>query len=219
MTLVLRGRARLASVLARARSRSSSTRRPRTPAAGTARRGTARRGRSPAGSGSSASSSRSSIGSASRTRPACYPSPDSGPCDLETFDPDRTLDPSNADSPFFGYVAPGTPIRVRKVGATDVTAWTGYVDEATYDVAWVAAGIRCVDGIAYLAQADLAKGVTLPNTLRARVRAIVASVGLSTIVPVADEPPEDAPVDPRSRRIPATRRPRGRRSSTRPTTR
>ena len=42
-------------------------------------------------------------------------------------------------------------------------------------------------GIAYLAQADLPKGLTLPNTLRTRVRAIVSAVGLSTIVPVAPE--------------------------------
>jgi hypothetical protein len=113
--------------------------------------------------------------------------PDSGPCDLETFDPDRTLDPSNPDSPYFTFVGPGTPIRLRKVGATSATAWTGFIDEASYDVASGRGRIRCVDGIAYLAQADLPAGLALPNTLRARVRAVVAAVGLTAIVPVQPE--------------------------------
>ena len=119
--------------------------------------------------------------------------PDSGPCDLTTYDPDRTLDPSNADSPYFGYVGPGTPIRVRKIGATAHAAWTGFIDEAEYDVATGRGRIRCVDGIAYLAQAILPAGTVLPNTLRARVRAIVQAVGLATIVPVAPDDPTDPP--------------------------
>lgn len=116
-------------------------------------------------------------------------SPDSGPCDLDTFDPDRTLDPSNPDSPFFGYVGPGTPIRVRKIGATSSPAWAGYIDEASYDVKSGRGRIRCVDGIAYLAQADIPVGTVLPNTLRARVRAVVAAVGLTGVVPVEPDPP------------------------------
>jgi hypothetical protein len=112
---------------------------------------------------------------------------DSGPCDLTTFDPDRTLDPSNADSPYFTFVGPGTPLRVKRTGASEQTAWTGFIDEATYDVVSGIGRIRCVDGIAYLAQADLPEGLALPNTLRARVRAIVNAVGLSSIVPVQPE--------------------------------
>jgi len=122
--------------------------------------------------------------------------PDAGPLDLTTFDPDRTLDPSNPNSPYFTSIGPGTPMRVRKIGATATVVWTGYIDEAEYDVAAGRGRIRCVDGVAYLAQADLPAGLALPNTLRARVRAIVSAAGLTTIVPVADEPATDAPPDP-----------------------
>ena len=82
-----------------------------------------------------------------------------GPMDLATLDPNRELDPSNAAGPFFGYVAPGTPIRLRGGAAGAMAgAWTGYIDEATHDVAVQRGRVRCVDAIALLAQAQVPDG-------------------------------------------------------------
>jgi hypothetical protein len=122
----------------------------------------------------------------------------SGPMDLSTIDPNRELDPSNADSPFFGSVVPGTAIRLVGGSASLAPVWTGWIDEATHDVAAERGRIRCVDGIAQLAQAQLPDGQVLPNTLRARVRAIVTAVGLVGVVPVVAEDPTDpdAAADP-----------------------
>lgn len=121
-----------------------------------------------------------------------------GPMDLSTLDPNRELDPANADGPYFGSIAPGAPLRL--VGGTAgsmVPVWTGWIDEATHDVAAQRGRIRCVDAISQLAQTSLADGTTLPNTLRARVRAIVVAVNLAAIVPVEPESTDpDALADP-----------------------
>jgi hypothetical protein len=120
-----------------------------------------------------------------------------GELDLGTIDPRRELDPLNAASPYYGYVKPGTPVRISGVVPSgELPATTAFIDEASYDLASARGRIRAVDGIAYLAQAQLPDGAVLPNALRARVRAIVAAVGLGSIVPVEAEAPVDPDVDP-----------------------
>lgn len=110
--------------------------------------------------------------------------PDAGAMDLRTYDPDRLLDPLASSSPFFGSIRPGTPVRlVGKAGVT-IPGWTGYLDEARYELASAEGRLRAVDGIAYLAQAEVPEGTALPNALRARVRAVVVAVGLTATVPV-----------------------------------
>jgi hypothetical protein len=122
--------------------------------------------------------------------------PVAGGLDLTTRDLARELDPSNAEGPFFGYVTPGTPVRLAtSPAAGSVPAFTGYLDSTTYDVASARGQLRAVDGIAYLAQADLADGLALPNTLRARIRAITAAAGLSAVVQLAPDVP-DMETDP-----------------------
>ena len=119
-----------------------------------------------------------------------------GEMDVSTYDPQRILDPTNAASPFYGAVRPGTPVRVQGLTPDAVPAGTGLIDEATYDLAALRGRIRAVDGIAYLAMAQVPDGTSLPNTMRARTRAIVAAVGLTTLVPVEPEAPSDPDVDP-----------------------
>jgi len=119
--------------------------------------------------------------------------PSSGACDLKLYDPDRLLDPLASDSPFAGAVRPGTPVRVVGLAPGSLPAWTGFLDEGSHELADSTGRLRAVDGIAYLAQAELAEGAVLPNTLRARVRSVVTQVGLSSLVPVAPEVPD---IDP-----------------------
>jgi len=116
--------------------------------------------------------------------------------DVQTYDPDRELDPLNSSSPYYGAVKPGTPIRLVGLAPGEIVAATGYIDEISHDLASSRGRIRAIGGIAYLAQAQLPAGITLPNTLRARTRAIVAAVGLTAITPVEPEAATDPDVDP-----------------------
>jgi hypothetical protein len=121
---------------------------------------------------------------------------EAGELDLNTIDPGRHLDPLNTAGPFYGYVKPGSPLRILGLAPSSIVAWTGYVDEASYDLASGRGRIRAVDTIAYLGQAQLPDGAVLPNTLRARVRAIVAAAGLGSRVTVEPEAPSDPDIDP-----------------------
>lgn len=121
---------------------------------------------------------------------------EAGELDFSTFDPARELDPLNTASPYYGAVKPGTPVRIAGLAPGELAAGTGFIDEVGYDLASAQGRIRAVDGIAYLSQAQVPDGTVLPNTLRARVRAVVAAVGLTTQVPVEDEATPDPDVDP-----------------------
>lgn len=119
-----------------------------------------------------------------------------GELDVNTIDPNRELDPINTASPYYGAIRPGTPIRIVGYTPAERIAATAFLDTASFDLASSRGRLRAIDGIAYLAQAQLADGAALPNTLRARVRAIVAAVGLAGVVPVEPEAPTDPDVDP-----------------------
>lgn len=89
------------------------------------------------------------------------------------------------------WSATGTPT------AGTIPAWTGFIDEGSYELGAATGRLRCVDGIAYLSQAQVPDATVLPNTLRARVRAVVAAVGLTAVVPVEPESSDaDALPDP-----------------------
>lgn len=113
--------------------------------------------------------------------------PDAGAMDIRTYDPDRLLDPLAQGSPFFGSVRPGTPIRLVGKAPLVIPAWTGYLDEPRHELGSSIGRLRCIDGIAYLAQAEVPDGTALPDTLRARVRAVLAAVGLTATVPVVPD--------------------------------
>lgn len=123
-----------------------------------------------------------------------------GEVDVATLDPERVLDPINTASPFYGAIRPGTPIRILGLAPGEVVAATAIIDEASHDLASGRGRLRAVDGIAYLAQAQLPEAAVLPNTLRARTREVVRLVGLAGLVPVepeaATDPDPDPPVAP-----------------------
>jgi len=121
---------------------------------------------------------------------------EAGELDLETIDPARNLDPLNASSPYYGAVKPGTPIRIVGDVPGEVVAATAYIDVASYSLGAGRGRIRAVDGIAYASQAQVPEGTSLPNTLRARTRAVIAAAGLGSLVPVEPEAAEDPDVDP-----------------------
>ena len=109
---------------------------------------------------------------------------EAGELDLRTIDPARELDPINTSSPYYGAVRPGSAIRIVAYAPDELAVATAYIDEVTYDVASARGRIRAIDGIAYLSQAQVPAGVSLPNTLRARVRAVLVAVGLDDVIPV-----------------------------------
>lgn len=113
--------------------------------------------------------------------------PDAGALDVRVYDPARLLDPMATGSPYFGAVRPGTPLRLVGTVPAAMPAWSGYLDEGRHELATAMGRLRAVDGIASLAQAEVPEGTALPNTLRARVRAVVAAVGLGETVPVQPE--------------------------------
>lgn len=119
--------------------------------------------------------------------------PVAGACDLKLYDPDRLLDPLSSTTPYAGAIRAGTPVRVTGLAPDPRPAWAGFLDSATHELSDSTGTIRAVSAIAYLAQAELAEGAVLPNTLRARVRSVVSQVGLATLVPVS---PEVADIDP-----------------------
>jgi len=121
---------------------------------------------------------------------------EAGGMDLATLDPNRELDPLNTASPYYGAVRPGTPVRLVGLTPAEVIAGTGFIDTASHDLASSRGRIRAIDGIAYLAQAQLPVGTVLPNTLRARVRAVVTAAGCAEVVPVEAEAPADPDIDP-----------------------
>ena len=128
---------------------------------------------------------------------------EAGSLDLQTFDPDRQLDPANVTGPFFRQVRPGTAIRI--LGPDPIVlspVWTGWVDELSYDVANQTGRLRCTDPIALMAQTayrDPGFPSTLPNTLRARIRRVLVDAQIADLVPfawLAEFEEDDPPVAP-----------------------
>lgn len=106
---------------------------------------------------------------------------------VRSYDPLRLLDPSNVSSPLWSVLRPGTPLRIR-YGALVVR--TGWLDTIAYSHADRTGDWRASDAIPLLVQARvvLASLGTLPTTLRALARVLVAAASL----PVTVEPdPED----------------------------
>lgn len=94
---------------------------------------------------------------------------------VETYDPDRDLDPGNMDSPYWPQLVAGLPIRISH---ESTVIRTGYVDEMTFKhkPPYYQGQILATDTIALLHKASVPADSILSNTLHARViDAIVAS--------------------------------------------
>lgn len=97
---------------------------------------------------------------------------------IETYDPDRILDPGNADSPYAPQLVAGLPIRI----SHDTTVIrTGYCDEIRYRYKppWFRGQILATDTIALLNQASVPADSILGDTLLERIQDAVNAAGIA----------------------------------------
>lgn len=113
---------------------------------------------------------------------------------VDYFDPDRILDPANADGPYFGDLQPFLPIRVSHRG---VVVRQGYATGIShiYEKDTHNGYMRGTDNISILANAQVPSDTALSNTLYARTVDAIAAAGLSVAVaapPGGIDPPVTA---------------------------
>lgn len=115
---------------------------------------------------------------------------------VDTYDPDRILDPSNAESPYVGDLIPGLPIRLRH---DETVIRQGTVESLGYSFRSIGGYIRASDNLAVMANAAIPDDLEVADTLRARARDVIAAAGLA--ITVEPDPPAGDPAIPA--RIPA----------------
>lgn len=94
---------------------------------------------------------------------------------VETHDPERVLDPSNPDSPFYPELVPGLPIRLSAAGRV---IRTGRVDRLWYRHAVGGGRITATDAISRLANVRVPEDTILSDTLRSRAIEAIEAAGL-----------------------------------------
>lgn len=121
-----------------------------------------------------------------------------------THDPERLLDPANADSPYYPHVRPGLPMRLSH---RSKVIRRFHVDRAQYQYspprrtpttprrAVTHGPILVTDNVAVLAMAEVPSDTILPDTLFARMAAVVAASDVRVTVGAAPRgvDPELAP--------------------------
>ena len=118
---------------------------------------------------------------------------------VDYYDPDRVLDPSNVDGPYYGDLIPFLPIRVSHRGtvvrqghATGISHnFRPIVVDGPHGGRLVNGYMRCADNITLLANAKVPSDSTLADTLYARAVDAIAAAGLNITVgaPVGTDPP------------------------------
>ncbi len=105
--------------------------------------------------------------------------PEAAVWSVSFFDPNRLLDPANADSPYYSDLKPGLPIRIRHRG---VTVRTGQADVITHSMADDSGTIRGSDIISKMARADVPEDAILGDSLGERAQDAIAAAGLDVDV-------------------------------------
>ena len=115
--------------------------------------------------------------------------PDAASWNVEYYDPDRVLDPSNDAGPYFGDLIPFLPIRVSHRGTVVRRGYASVISHNYSDPG--RGGMRGADNISVLANAMVPSDTTLSDTLYARAVDAIAAAGLSVTVaaPVGTDPP------------------------------
>jgi hypothetical protein len=119
---------------------------------------------------------------------------------IETHDPDRVLDPGNAESPFYPQLLPDLPIRINH---NSRTVRTGVVATIMYYHGDEGGRINATDTVSSAARAQVPPGTELSDTFFERAQEAINESGLQTWVhfPASDLMDRPlAPVDPDTRR-------------------
>lgn len=112
---------------------------------------------------------------------------------LNTYDPDRLLDPGNQDAPYAADLRAGLPIRISHRG---IVIRQGVAETIAYEHQGMTGAIRATDAVSVLARSMVPADVDLADTLRARARDAIAAAGLSITVE-GDPPGGDPALAPR----------------------
>ncbi len=107
---------------------------------------------------------------------------------VDTYDPDRLLDPGNADGPYHADLRAGLPIRIRHRGTI---VRQGIAEQILFQHKDHVGGIRVTDNVSLMARSPVPSDTMLSDTLRARARDVIAAAGLS--VTVEPDPPSGDP--------------------------
>ena len=97
---------------------------------------------------------------------------------VETYDPDRDLDPGNPDSPFHPQLVAGVPIRIShdglviRTGVAEVICYNHRSPE--YQGEWL-----CTDTIALMGRAEVPEDSILDDTLYGRVADAINAAGIA----------------------------------------
>lgn len=112
---------------------------------------------------------------------------------VDTYDPERLLDPGNPDGPYATDLRAGLPIRIRHRGTI---IRQGVAETIAYFHQGSRGGIRVTDAISELARSSVPDDSILADTLRARARDAIAAAGVSVTVE-SDPPGGDPALAPR----------------------
>ena len=116
--------------------------------------------------------------------------PAAGSWTVNTYDPERILDPSNGQSPYATTIRPGKPIRLAYVNesGTHRVVRQGLIDEVKYDLVTAKGSLRGTDQVQLMVGAHLPEGQhtdpLMPTTLRARAQYVINKAGLGSLVKV-----------------------------------
>jgi hypothetical protein len=112
---------------------------------------------------------------------------------VNTYDPERLLDPGNPDGPYVTDLRAGLPIRIRHRGTI---VRQGVAETIAFYHKESQGGIRVTDNLSLMARTPVPADSVLSDTLRARARDVISAAGLSlTVEP--DPPTGDPALAPR----------------------
>lgn len=95
---------------------------------------------------------------------------------IQTYDPERVLDPANADSQFYPHLVPELPIRVNHLTRT---VRTGQVSIITYSHAEQGGRISASDAVSRTSRAKVPPGTALGDTFYERASDAIAGAGIT----------------------------------------
>jgi hypothetical protein len=101
---------------------------------------------------------------------------------VQTYDPDRVLDPSNAESQFYPLLVPDLPIRLNH--GTQRTVRTGQVVDIQYSHAEHGGRISASDAVSRASRAMVPPGTALGDTFLTRIEDAIDGAGIQLHVSV-----------------------------------